>query len=78
MTVESVENVSRTEPLPVTEKETVNNTAVKTPSPAQDLRDIQNLLVSGVFQGNMAPAVCKAYQLLEQMAIAIETSKETK
>ncbi len=82
MTVESVENVSKTQEVPVQEKETVNNAAAKptvsAPSPAQDLRDIQQLLVAGVFQGNMAPAVIRAFQFLEKMAVQIETaSKET-
>ena len=41
-------------------------------SPAKDLRDIQSLLVMGIFPGQMAPAVVKAYQLLEQMAVQVE------
>jgi len=65
----------------VKEKETVNNIEKKAPSPAADLRDIQALLVSGVYQGNMAPAVVKAYQLLEKMALTVEAqtaAQETK
>jgi hypothetical protein len=30
------------------------------------------LLVQGIFPGQVAPAVVKAYQLLEQMAVQIE------
>jgi hypothetical protein len=41
--------------------------AVQKSSPAQDLRDIQMLLVSGIYPGNMAPAVVKGYQVLERM-----------
>lgn len=46
--------------------------AEKKASPAQDLRDIQMLLLGGIFPGNVAPAVVKAYQLLEQMSQKIE------
>lgn len=42
------------------------------PSPAQDLRDIQMLLVNGIFPGQVAPSVVKAYSLLEQMASKVE------
>ncbi len=55
--------------------------AVKAPSkasPAQDLRDIQNLLLMGIYPGNVAPAVVKGYQLLEQMARQVEASVESK
>lgn len=41
-------------------------------SPAQELRDIQNLLVGGIFPGNMAPAIVRAYQMLENMAKQVE------
>ena len=47
-------------------------------SPAQDLRDIQALIVNGVFMGNMAPAVSKAYTLLEKMAQEIEKNAQVK
>ena len=47
-------------------------------SPAQDLRDIQMLLVSGIFPGNAAPAIVKAYSMLEQMAKQVEASVESK
>ncbi len=47
--------------------------AAKVASPAQDLRDIQGLLVMGIFPGQMAPAVVKAYQILEHMAQKVET-----
>lgn len=43
-------------------------------SPAQDLRDIQQLVVCGIFPGNMAPSVVKAYQLLDRMCVEIENS----
>lgn len=42
------------------------------PGPAQDIREVQNLLVLGIFPGQMAPAVVKAYQTLEKMAQAKE------
>lgn len=42
------------------------------PSPAQELRDIQQLLVVGIYPGNMAPAVVKGYQLLDKMCSTIE------
>jgi hypothetical protein len=42
------------------------------PSPAQDLRDIQALVINGIFPGNMAPAIMKAYQLLEKMCQEVE------
>jgi len=45
-------------------------------SPAQDLRDIQALLVGAIFPGNMAPAVVKAYQLLEMMAKQVESESK--
>lgn len=41
-------------------------------SPAQDLRDIQYLLLNGIFPGNVAPSVVKSYHLLEQMAVQVE------
>jgi hypothetical protein len=41
-------------------------------SPAQDLRNIQNLIVNGIFPGNVAPEVVKAYKLLEDMAQVVE------
>lgn len=78
------------QPVTVSEKETANNTqAVPTKSapvkgPADDLRSIQNLLVSGIFPGNMAPAVVQGFSLLDAMAAAVEsgslkiTSKDTK
>lgn len=51
---------------------------VKQVSPAQDLRDIQMLLVGGIFPGNMAPMVVKAYNMLEAMAKQVEASVESK
>jgi hypothetical protein len=89
MTVESVENVSKTEALPVEEKITQDNTqdaqtktqAGTSPvkSPAQALRNIQQLLVMGIFPGQAAPEICKAYQLLENMAQKVENdAKESK
>ena len=45
-------------------------------SPAQDLRDIQQLLVVGIYPGQMAPAVVKSFHLLEQMAQQIEKPSE--
>ncbi len=37
-------------------------------SPAKEIREIQGLLVSGIYPGNVAPAVVRGYQLLEAMA----------
>lgn len=42
------------------------------PSPAQDLRNVQMLIVSGIFPGNVAPQVVAAYQMLEKMAQKVE------
>jgi hypothetical protein len=81
MTVETPENVSSSEPVVVapelTQTNTTPDTAKNTPEvpklgPAQDLRNIQTLLVMGQFPGQAAPEVCKAYQLLEAMAKKIE------
>lgn len=80
MTVETPENVSNSSHVTDAPKETENNSksedTKKAPevkvSPAQDLRDIQGLLVNGIFPGQVAPAVVKAYQILEQMAVKIE------
>jgi hypothetical protein len=41
-------------------------------SPAKDIREIQYLLVNGIYPGNVAPQVVKAYQLLDKMAVEIE------
>lgn len=43
-------------------------------SPAQELREIQHLLLGGIFPGNVAPAVVRAYQLLERMASEVESA----
>jgi len=45
-------------------------------SPAQDLRDVQALLVNGIFPGNVAPQIVKAFQMLEQMALMVEKNAE--
>jgi len=78
MTVETSENVSKNEAVTDAPQKTTNNT----PSPAQDVRDIQTLLVQGIFPGQVAPAIVKAYNLLEKMAVEIEkqaaTPQETK
>jgi|SRR5579872_1691009 len=92
MIVASVENVSKNEAPTLPQEKTSENmegmafgegpmgmtnpTSRKPSSPAQDLRDIQMLLVSGIFPGNMAPAIVKAYSLLEQMAIAVENQNK--
>lgn len=59
---------------PVESKENASQAQSKVASPAQDLRDIQYLLLNGIFPGNVAPAVVKAYQLLEKMSLQIEAS----
>jgi hypothetical protein len=41
-------------------------------SPAKDLRNIQSLIANGIFIGNLAPEVVKAYNLLELMAAEVE------
>lgn len=43
-------------------------------SPAKDLREIQALLVNGIFPGNVAPQVVKAFHLLDQMCSQIEAA----
>jgi hypothetical protein len=45
-------------------------------SPAQDLKEIQNLLVCGIFPGQMAPSVVKAYSLLQKMVENIESQNK--
>ena len=77
MTVETPENVSKNEPVTESEEKTGNNTKPKEVSPAQDLRDIQGLLINGIFPGQVAPAVVKAYQLLEKMSQQIEAAAAT-
>lgn len=84
MTVETPQNVSTSSPDNVTPENNVNNTPsegpktapIHKPSPAQDLRDIQMLLVQGIFPGQVAPAVVKAYSVLEQMAKQVEADAE--
>jgi len=41
-------------------------------SPAKDLREIQALIVNGIFPGNIAPQVVKAFHLLESMCKVVE------
>lgn len=80
MTVETPENISNSSPVTdAPEKSVVNKQEGEakvqgkvTPSPAQDLRDIQDLLVNGIFPGQVAPTVVKSYQILEKMAVQIE------
>ena len=57
--------------IPVVDAEEVKKEPVKE-SPAKDIREIQMLIVNGIFPGNVAPQVVKAYQLLESMAVEIE------
>lgn len=45
--------------------------AVK-PGPADDLRNIQALLVNGMFPGSIAPQIMRSFNILEQMAQKIE------
>jgi hypothetical protein len=47
-------------------------------SPAQDLREIQALIVNGIFPGNVAPQVVKAFQLLEHMCLQVEKDAASK
>lgn len=68
MSEATAENVATEQAVPVNPEAPKNNT----PSPAQDLRDIQALVVTGIYPGNMAPAIVKAYQLLEAMAREVE------
>lgn len=58
----------------VTDAVVVDAPATEKPkvSPAQDLRNIQALIVNGIFPGNVAPEVVKAYKLLEDMALVVE------
>lgn len=75
-------NTAAIEPTPLESKNEGLPVDSATPqpkaSPAADLRDIQTLLVSGIYPGNMAPAVVKGYQLLERMCTQIEASVEVK
>lgn len=61
------------EETPVESKPTDVKSEAKA-SPAQELREIQHLLLGGIFPGNVAPAVVKGYQLLEKMCVDIEAS----
>ncbi len=73
MSEQSVVESSTTVAEDVKPEAVQNNTPAPKPSPAQDLRDLQALVVTGIYPGNMAPAVVKAYQLLEAMARDIES-----
>lgn len=42
------------------------------PGPADELRQIQMLLINGIFPGNVAPQVVKGYQYLDALAAKIE------
>jgi len=67
--------VSENSTINAVQEETVKDVPVadvKKVSPAQDLRDIQYLLLNGIFPGNVAPSVVKSYHLLEQMASQVE------
>lgn len=58
----------------MTSEPKIPEVATKGTSPAQDLRDIQYLLLNGIFPGNVAPSVVKSYHLLEQMAQQVEAA----
>lgn len=60
--------------LPTAEAKEQNPIKAEAPkvSPAQDLRNVQMLIVSGIYPGNIAPQVISAYQLLEKMAQKVE------
>jgi hypothetical protein len=53
-------------------KEGIKVEAPKVESPAKDLREIQALIVNGIFPGNVAPQVVKAFHMLESMASKVE------
>lgn len=74
MTEATAENVSTTPAESVTPPVNTDKQASPAVSPAQDLRNLQMLLVSGIFPGNVAPQVVAGYNLLEKMAIAIEAA----
>lgn len=82
MTVETPQNVATNEAVTAQEKLTVENTQGQepktAPSPAQDIRNIQMLLVSGIFPGQMAPQVVQSYQILDKMATKIEADAAPK
>ncbi len=44
----------------------------KAPSPAEDLRNFQGLLLSGIFPGQVSPQVVKSYNLIDRIAKAVE------
>lgn len=75
---EGTSQASAVENPPVESKEKAAPAPSKQASPAQELRDIQYLLLNGIFPGNVAPAVVKSYQLLETMAKNIEDSSVAK
>jgi len=68
--------------VPVVPSDKVAEKVVEKPkeSPAKDLREIQALIANGIFPGNVAPSIVKAYNLLEQMAQVVEkeASKDAK
>lgn len=79
MTSPTITEAVVVQPDSITEAKTADNTqsagvqnTPSKPSPAQDLRNLQMLLVSGIFPGNVAPQVVAGYHLLEQMAVRIE------
>jgi hypothetical protein len=78
MSEATVETTASEQAVPVSEKPTENNAPAAKPSPAQDLRNIQMLLVSGIFPGNVAPQVVAAYNMLEQMAKKVEADAQAK
>lgn len=63
--IPSVETKAEAVPAPATP-------AQRPAGPADDLREIQMLLVRGQFPGEVAPMVVKGFQFLDKLATTIE------
>lgn len=57
---------------PVESQEKAPTAQATKPGPADDIRNIQMLLINGIFPGNVAPQVVQAYKTLESMAVKLE------
>ncbi len=78
-TVLNRDNINNTDiPEASPEQKAAVDEAKRPVSPAQDLRDIQNLLVVGTFPGAAAPQIVKSYNLLDQMALQVEADAAKK
>lgn len=72
---EVIESTSQEVPPVETKAEVVPTPATpaqRPAGPADDLREIQMLLVRGQFPGEVAPMVVKGFQFLDKLATTIE------